>query len=480
MSLLGGVIPITGITFLVFCVFTIAALGYALGRVTIKGVSRGTAGVFIIALVAVVLVSQLLSYYSEEVFSMLISTQPDSTGKAAALRRARQLTEFRWTPLRDVPAYKKGVGKTVLPAGEERIGMIYSSTEPTDKFITENISFETIISIINNPDSALYTKDLGGHNNSWASFGLVCNGLARYALNIRRRYSTKHWADVPGMRKIADEGAYSAEEIELCDVLYAFGPKRSHVAFITDILRDEDGTIRQIEVSEAVRPVCVRRRYELEEFFEKYNLFALWRYDFVDSVPEPDNEDFEKVSAPDIAVDYGNKTNYRTSDEVVISAFGDGENEIEIYRGDEVIEKLVISGRGRASRTFSRGYYVVKHINTGECVEFCVTEPQITHRAENGEITVTVNSCDAQSRILYMDFREKTKEERREENITEDLDSSVKFYSNNCASLSKVEELTDEEKKSGVITRRIPADAGNFKIYFENKYGIWTHEMIKI
>lgn len=50
MNLFNGVIPITGITFLVFSVFVIAAVGYALGRITIKGVSLGTAGVFIVAL----------------------------------------------------------------------------------------------------------------------------------------------------------------------------------------------------------------------------------------------------------------------------------------------------------------------------------------------------------------------------------------------------------------------------------------------
>lgn len=50
MNIFNGVIPITGITFLIFCVFAIAAIGYALGRITIKGVSLGTAGVFIIAL----------------------------------------------------------------------------------------------------------------------------------------------------------------------------------------------------------------------------------------------------------------------------------------------------------------------------------------------------------------------------------------------------------------------------------------------
>ena len=51
MELFGGVVPITGITFLVFCVLAILTIGYALGRITIKGVSLGSAGVFIVALV---------------------------------------------------------------------------------------------------------------------------------------------------------------------------------------------------------------------------------------------------------------------------------------------------------------------------------------------------------------------------------------------------------------------------------------------
>lgn len=50
MNLFGGVIPVTGITFFMFCLFAILFVGYALGRITIKGVSLGDAGVFIIAL----------------------------------------------------------------------------------------------------------------------------------------------------------------------------------------------------------------------------------------------------------------------------------------------------------------------------------------------------------------------------------------------------------------------------------------------
>ena len=50
MVLFGGILSIKSISFLVFCVFVIAGLGYLLGRITIKGVSLGTAGVFIVAL----------------------------------------------------------------------------------------------------------------------------------------------------------------------------------------------------------------------------------------------------------------------------------------------------------------------------------------------------------------------------------------------------------------------------------------------
>lgn len=48
--MLGGVVKLTGIPYLMLVVFFIAALGYLLGKFTIKGISLGTSGVFVIAL----------------------------------------------------------------------------------------------------------------------------------------------------------------------------------------------------------------------------------------------------------------------------------------------------------------------------------------------------------------------------------------------------------------------------------------------
>ncbi|MBR4309186.1 MAG: permease [Oscillospiraceae bacterium] len=50
MQLFGGVIPITGVSFFLLCLFAVLFVGFALGRITIKGVSLGDAGVFLIAL----------------------------------------------------------------------------------------------------------------------------------------------------------------------------------------------------------------------------------------------------------------------------------------------------------------------------------------------------------------------------------------------------------------------------------------------
>ncbi|MDO4939385.1 MAG: permease [Lachnospiraceae bacterium] len=74
MKLFGGVIPITGISFLMFSILLIAVVGYAFGRINVKGVSLGTAGVFVMALVYgcilyKVLDAQLLSTVGEETVS---------------------------------------------------------------------------------------------------------------------------------------------------------------------------------------------------------------------------------------------------------------------------------------------------------------------------------------------------------------------------------------------------------------------------
>ncbi len=73
MELFDGILTIKSVTFLMFSVLGIAALGYILGRVTIKGISLGTAGVFLVALL-------FGCVFHEELTGQLVTNIKDDTG----------------------------------------------------------------------------------------------------------------------------------------------------------------------------------------------------------------------------------------------------------------------------------------------------------------------------------------------------------------------------------------------------------------
>jgi len=397
---------------------------------------------------------------------MLHSTLPETPAQAAVIARSRQLTDFCWTPLRDVPTYTRTLGNTVLPAGVPVTGFPYASTEVTDKFLCENVSFESFLTAIANPDSKLYQPGQAAFNA--CNYGIVCNGLARFAFGIRRRISTARWHTVPGMYRVKSAGEYTFEDMRLCDVLYAHGGSRSHVALITDLLRDDGGVIREVEVSEAIRPSCTRRRFDSQAFFGKFEQFALWRYEYLDSVPLFDTDadallhsGLDKIT-PAITVDNGNHSNYLASRQVVISTFVDGDDVIEVYRNGEMTQSLPIRGRAIIPYYPPEGHYTLRLQKNGGCAEFCVCDASFSHSVENGCITVDVQGYTEGSSILYFDFRQ------------------AGTAGAKAASLEKYEELTESEKHSGVWTRPIPKGGAHFKIYFENEYGVWTLPMRKI
>lgn len=67
-------LSITGVSFLIFSVLAIAAVGYGLGRITIKGVNLGTAGVFLVALLYGVIFYPVLA----DQFIVTVNGAPDT------------------------------------------------------------------------------------------------------------------------------------------------------------------------------------------------------------------------------------------------------------------------------------------------------------------------------------------------------------------------------------------------------------------
>ena len=390
---------------------------------------------------------------------MLFSTLPTTDAERAVIARARQATDFKWVPVADMPSYTTKKGNYIIPKGEPITGFPYSSTEKTDKFITDNISIYSFISAISNPDSQLYQPGHGRFSSN--NFGMVCNGLVRYALGIKERVTTNRWMKIPGMRLIAPKESFTVDDIRLCDVLHAFNDGRNHVALITDILRDENGTIAEIEVSEAVRPFAKRATYSPERFYEKYKVFALIRYDKLEEVPPLDARIDELLrnyptETPKIAVDNGDKSNYLVGDDVIVSVFGEDADTLELVRDGEVIESRPVGARARIALVeLKRGYYMARLVNAQASVDFAVCEASISYTINDGAITITANPNDPKSEIYYMDYR------------------------TNYLSLEAVFNVSDDEKASYTFTRDLTEAADSFKVYFKNPYGVWVHPKTK-
>lgn len=129
--------------------------------------------------------------------------------------------------MRDIPTYTIKDGHGVIPAGKTVTGFPYSSTEATDKFIGQNVSFETFLSAIPNPESKLYQSGHGALGR--CNYGIVCNGFVRYILGIPYRVNTQRWHTIEGMHMVFQKDSYKVEDVKLCDILHAFNDGRNHV-----------------------------------------------------------------------------------------------------------------------------------------------------------------------------------------------------------------------------------------------------------
>ena len=186
------------------------------------------------------------------------------------------------------------------------------------------------------------------------------------------------------------------------------------------------------------------------------------RYDYVDNAPHLDEEmnklifETEPIT-PEVAVDYGNKSNYIEGETTVISVFKEGENTLQIIKDDSVIEEIKVDGYTKIEKTFEKGYYKVKLEGSDEYAEFCVCKPEISYTLNENKtsITITASSNDEKSKIHHLDLREPG----------EDI----------WTPLSRIELLNEEEITSGIFERKVHKNiVGSFKVCFKNEYGIWT------
>ena len=243
--------------------------------------------------------SSILNKELTEIKRLGLHEMPSSIGMLNAIKRSRQITDIKWTPSLELPRVSMLTADTYadhiyfydrFDANKEYEGVPYSQYGNP---IGEYVPFDRFATSLSHPGSALNLLSgiTPGDVNKATYYGGVCVDLVSYAFCIPRVQSSRY-TYIPGMTKVLDVMTNgvpnSLDDLRLCDVL----THTSHVALITDIIRDSNGSVTHIEVSDLTKAgntrietlgsafggIARRKMWPAKEFSEWFKIFADYRY----------------------------------------------------------------------------------------------------------------------------------------------------------------------------------------------------------
>lgn len=248
-----------------------------------------------------------------------VHVTPDSVGMLNVIKRARQLTDIKWTPAVDLPrvnfvtgdAYGFGAGafNDIFLQNKEYMGIPYSTTETgvpaqygyTRMHVGFEVPIETFVTAINNPHSVVSLESqISDNGNAACVYGLTCTSFISYAYGLSEYHDTSTIKSVPGMREldalVNGDVRFDPTDLKLCDMLLRSG---RHGVLVTDIIKDYDGSVQYVEVSELAEGggyqyspnsgtlyggAAKRRLWSVEDFYTYFASFVVYRYDRLSAV----------------------------------------------------------------------------------------------------------------------------------------------------------------------------------------------------
>ena len=351
----------------------------------------------------------------------LYPDQPKSKGVENALRRAEQMVRFQWIPIESFPASMNSAnpaGKEIVPVwfGPYRpySGLPYSSVRRFEQYIGFNVSFETFMTALANPDSVLYTRPQHESRGASSYYGTVCSGFVSYAVGFRYRTPNYCLPDQPGITEV---DTTTLDNLELCDIIEN---TKIHVALVTGILRDAEGHVRVITVSESTKPRCISTDFTPEAFRTMWldmGGYRIYRYAGVHNqtytpTPYVRLEDDPVLPLPPVntafGVNFGNKANIPLGEELLFSVWEKKWERVELTGPDGAVTTLAPVD-GRAVYTPEKPGFYTAVCRAGEeaslPVELCVTGATVSADrdvyAPGDEMTLTFRNNAEEKPLLY-------------------------------------------------------------------------------
>ena len=409
---------------------------------------------------------------------------PKSQGVINALKRAKQMVEFEWTPVKLLPAgnyFGELNGDTrwgyvnMLPWRPQK-GLIYSSARKSEGFIGYNISFETFVTALANPNSVLYTRSEAEENRDMKSYyGVVCSLFASYVFDLPFRRPCARWPSAPGITQV---DTTELEALELCDIV--LNPNL-HIMVITDIQRDVNGKVHYVSISESTTPKCIETTYTPEQLRKCYleNNYKVFRNAKVHEVkytPSPyvrvpgDPEMICPAVNSALLPDRGNKANYELGDSVELTVFDSKWAEVVISGAETYV--LPVQDGKVSFLPKKAGFYTAYCGRSGEQsvpVEFGVASIGLNLDknvcTEGEKISVSFTPAAGEDEFLGWIVNSMGDNYRQGKYFNEEQKTKKQF-------------LLDTAEKEPVLDTLLPGEYYIF-VLAKNKYGVYRSERVK-
>ncbi|MBO4872620.1 MAG: hypothetical protein J5496_04305 [Lachnospiraceae bacterium] len=332
---------------------------------------------------------------------LLYPDKPSCQGVENVLRRADRLAQLRYTPIRPLPisvavrhpdksaSYIEALCSAYMPVK----GVLYSSVRRLETYVGFNVTPETFLSALSNPDSVAYNDTITGTGqNVHNHYGIVCSCFVSYAVDLPYRTKCSRWPSIPGIHEV---DSTRLENLQLADIVLNV---KTHIALITGIERDVEGKVHYITVSESTMPYVRVTRFSAEEFrgYWLNNGYVIYRYDGVRDAtytPDPfapakgDPELPAPFINPSLMPNFGNKANYRLGlDPVKLSVFEEGCESVEITAPDGGKIRIPVTDGKAVFEPEAIGFYsacCVRADGNSEPVFWCVTDLRIAPEKES-------------------------------------------------------------------------------------------------
>ena len=168
-----------------------------------------------------------------------------SEGQNNIVKRARQLTEIKWTPLEDITQWGY---YGVFKAETTYTGIPYGQPVNCNGYIGYGVSLASFASSALDNTSKLYTT-YSSYNKIAPALSTDCSGYVSYSWGLASRKTTYSLPEVA--QKVGDQSLYSLQVGDCLD------QQSSHVVLISALKYDGNGNIVGIQVMEQT-PVLPR------------------------------------------------------------------------------------------------------------------------------------------------------------------------------------------------------------------------------